>query len=320
MAVPVSSVVHVAVGVLEDARGRVLIARRPEHVHQGGLWEFPGGKVDSGETLAAALARELYEELAVSVLASEPLIRIRHDYPDKSVLLDVHRVHAFSGSPLGNEGQPVLWVEPGELHNYAFPEANRPIISALKLPDQLLITGSADSDGHFLGKVRAALDGGLELLQLRCPGMGDDEYLARAREVATLCKPYQAQLMCNTSPELWASLPSGVGLHLNRWRLADCTERPVPATCCLGASCHNVQEVAKACALGVDYLCLSPVLATDSHPHAEPLGWERFAQMVEAATVPVFALGGMSLAELPRARQAGAQGIAGISFGWQGPA
>ena len=124
--------VHVAVGVILDASQNILLTRRPDHVHQGGLWEFPGGKVEPGESLALALCRELREELDIEPLRTSPLIEIQHDYGDKSVLLDVHVVWEFSGKPSGLEGQPMAWVPVARLADYAFPEANKPIIPALR--------------------------------------------------------------------------------------------------------------------------------------------------------------------------------------------
>ena len=124
--------IHVAAAVILAADQRILIARRHENKHQGGLWEFPGGKVESDETVAAALHRELREELAISVQSAEPVIEVQHDYADKAVLLDVWWVRAFSGQPQGNEGQPLQWVTVAELADYAFPAANQPIIDALQ--------------------------------------------------------------------------------------------------------------------------------------------------------------------------------------------
>ena len=124
--------VHVAVGVILDAEQNVLLTRRSEHVHQGGLWEFPGGKVESGESLATALQRELLEELDITPLKTTPLLEIQHDYEDKSVLLDVHVVWEFGGQPRALEGQPMAWVPVGQLSDYAFPVANEPIIPALR--------------------------------------------------------------------------------------------------------------------------------------------------------------------------------------------
>ncbi|MDE0952814.1 MAG: 8-oxo-dGTP diphosphatase MutT [Halioglobus sp.] len=125
------TVVHVAVGVILDADNHVLITRRARDAHQGGLWEFPGGKVEAHETPLAALARELREELGIAIGRTSALLDIRHDYGDKTVLLDVHVVWEFTGVAQGLEGQPLAWVTPLELSDYAFPEANVPIVVAI---------------------------------------------------------------------------------------------------------------------------------------------------------------------------------------------
>ncbi len=309
--------VHVAVGVVVGADGRVLIARRHPDSHQGGLWEFPGGKVGTGESVLDALARELAEELSIAVTASEPLMRIRHCYPDKSVLLDVHRVTTFSGEPRGNEGQPLRWVSLAELSQYAFPAANRGIVQALRLPDRLLITGEDDSVDDYLTRVECALDNDFPLLQLRCPTLSRAGFERLAGNAAALCRQRGAHLVLNTSPETFTRLDlPGVGLHLNSRRLLACEVRPVPERVLLGASCHSAEEIARAAALGVDYLTLSPVAPTRSHPGAAVLGWREFARLAELSPVPVYALGGMTAESMAPAKAAGAQGIAGISFGW----
>ncbi|ARN74729.1 8-oxo-dGTP diphosphatase MutT [Oceanicoccus sagamiensis] len=128
-----AKLVHVAVGVIVDSQQNILIALRPEDSHQGGLWEFPGGKVEKGETVEAALSRELNEELGLTLISCRPLIEIRHDYPDKSVLLDVWWVDDFTGQPEGKEGQPIQWVSASELSGYTFPAANTPIIHAVQV-------------------------------------------------------------------------------------------------------------------------------------------------------------------------------------------
>jgi len=125
------ALVTVAVGILIDDAGRVLVARRAPEAHQGGLWEFPGGKVEAEETLLEALARELREELGVRVESTEPLLVLEHDYGDKQVRLDVHRVTRWSGQPRGLEGQPLAWQRPEQLRDWAFPTANRLILERL---------------------------------------------------------------------------------------------------------------------------------------------------------------------------------------------
>jgi 8-oxo-dGTP diphosphatase len=123
--------IHVAVGILRNQRGEVLISRRSEHVHQGGLWEFPGGKVEAGEPVRGALKRELREELGIAVTVVRPLIRVRHAYPDKRVLLDVWWIERYEGEPAGLEDQPLDWVLPLQLKQRAFPAADAPIIDAI---------------------------------------------------------------------------------------------------------------------------------------------------------------------------------------------
>jgi 8-oxo-dGTP diphosphatase len=123
--------VHVAVGVVINSKGRVLISKRHTDSHQGGLWEFPGGKVEAGESVFAALQRELLEELDIHIDEARALLQIKHDYSDKHVLLDVWQVSAFTGVARGREGQPLRWVTLGELPRYRFPAANGPIVAAI---------------------------------------------------------------------------------------------------------------------------------------------------------------------------------------------
>jgi len=307
-------VVRVAVGVIQDPQGRILIARRPEHVHQGGLWEFPGGKVDEGETLADALARELAEELSIRVRASEPLIDIRHDYPDKSVLLQVCRVTDFSGEARGNEGQPVRWVEPAALPDYHFPEANRPILHAIRLPQQIVITGSADSEADWWRRLERVLTHGHAWIHLRAPELSADAYRARALQAQALCARFGATLVTHGPED--RCLDELAGWHMNAEALRRCERRPSGLSGWWGASCHTPEELELAVRLGVDYVFLSPVQVTQSHPDTEPLGWARFTEWTAGVPLPVYALGGVGPDALSQAKASGAQGIAGIRHAW----
>lgn len=307
--------VHVAVGVIYKD-GNILIAKRPEHVHQGGLWEFPGGKVEQGESLFAALQRELNEELAIDIIESEPLIQIRHDYGDNQVLLDVHKVLSFRGEPFGKEGQPVAWVAPESLVSYPFPAANHPIITAILLPQRLLITGNYLSRAHFFQRLECALQKGLRLVQLRL--REQDDVLAFAKEFASLCEKYQAAYSFNTTPELFSKIDlPNAGLHLNSHELHRFHDRPIDSDSFLSASCHTLDDIRHAEKVGVDYVCLSPVLATLSHPGEPTLGWDQFQAWASLARVPVYALGGMHDDSIDEAIARGAQGIAAISAWWK---
>jgi 8-oxo-dGTP diphosphatase len=309
---------HVAVGVIENKRGEILIAKRPDSAHQGGLWEFPGGKVDAGETLQSALYRELKEELAIDVQQSQPLIQIRHDYPDKSVLLDVYRVTDFSGEAKGNEGQPVLWVRPELLSQYEFPAANKSIINAIHLPKVFAITGDYFSAQDFEKKFSTLLSRQIKLIQLRIKDFSHQHHREFFDIANNLCAE-KIQLQINTSVDEFLNLNlqnSKLGLHLNSDQLMRHSRRPVDEKRLLGVSCHSLAELQQAEEIQADYVLLSPVNFTKSHPDAEVLGWKQFQKMIEKINIPVYALGGMRESDLTSAIQSGAQGIASIGTWW----
>ena len=308
--------VHVAAAVILDEQGRVLISRRPGHVHQGGLWEFPGGKLEPGETAADALRRETHEELGITVQAARPLIRVVHDYPDKSVLLDVWRVEDFAGKPVGCEGQAIKWVVAGDLGGYPFPSANVPIIKAVNLPDRYLITPEPGLDqSGFLATLERALVKGVTLVQLRARQLSTADYRVLVPAVLDVCRRANARLLLNAEPVLVAE--TGVdGVHLSSRRLMELSVRPLGDEYLVGASCHTEEEVRHAGALGLDFIVVSPVHQTSSHPGARLLGFEGLQQLSEPALLPVYALGGMQLSDMDAAFRHGAQGIAAISAFW----
>jgi 8-oxo-dGTP diphosphatase len=122
--------IHVAVGIILN-KDKIFLTKRLEHVHQGGKWEFPGGKVELEETVTEALYRELKEEIAIEVISCQPYIEIKHDYGDKQVLLDVYTVDHYSGVPTAQEGQQQTWYNPLQLKELDFPAANKAIVNKL---------------------------------------------------------------------------------------------------------------------------------------------------------------------------------------------
>ena len=308
--------IHVAAAALIDEHGRVLLQRRHAHTHQGGLWEFPGGKLEAGESVIDGLSRELREELGVYPLEHRPLIRIRHHYSDRGVLLDVHVVTQWQGDPVGREGQPLAWVEPESLHAYRMPAADRPVVTALQLPSQYLITPPNPEDrSRFMSALEDRLRAGVRLLQLRVFGLSEVGLLNLGRMVCDLAHAHQARVLLNGSPETAVRIGAD-GVHLNSRALSDYQARPVTPDQLLAASCHSPADLAMAAGLGVDFAVLSPVLPTPSHPDAEPLGWSRFAAWADTAAVPVYALGGMRSDLVETAWAHGGQGIAGIRGLW----
>lgn len=308
--------IHVAVAVIVNERQQVLVTLRPEHVHQGGLWEFPGGKLEPGESVTQALAREIAEELGVQIGYKEPLIRIQHDYPDKSVLLDVWRVEQFSGEPQGLEGQPVQWRDIASLDVKDFPQANRAIIHALQLPDIYMISGVFSDETEFEQRLNHALERGIRLVQLRIKSIeSDQQYLHFASLAQSMCQVYSARLLLNTTLEVFTN-SAAHGLHLNSQRMFEYQQRPVSDQVLLSVSCHNMQQLEQARRLEADLVLISPVKQTSSHPGVAGIGWDRFADLVSHSNVPVYALGGMQEDDLDLAKQSAAQGIAAISSYW----
>ena len=310
-----SDVLPVAVGVIVDDRGHILITRRPGHVHQGGLWEFPGGKIEAGENTSQTLARELEEELGIRPRDMRPLITLRHHYPERAVRLEVWRVTAWRGKPRAREGQAMRWIEPADLPTLPFPAANRPIISAARLPDHYLITPPPCNEAVFLRRLQQALEQGVRLVQLRAHELAPAAYARLAKRVLALTRGHGARLLLNAEPSLLDQVDAD-GIHLSTRRLMRLERRPVPRDRWLAASCHDAAELEQARQLEADFAVLSPLRATASHPGAQPLGWTRFAELVDELPLPVFALGGLGAEDKARAFAHGAQGVAAIRAYW----
>ncbi|MDD5579482.1 MAG: Nudix family hydrolase [Methylobacter sp.] len=300
---------QVAVGVVKNAEGRILISLRDPSLHQGGLWEFPGGKIEPQETAEQALIRELKEELNLKVKAATPLITVKHQYSDLLVQLNVFLVEDFSGEVESCEGQSFLWVEPDALRQYAFPKANQPIITAARLPDRYAILEDAD-EPLLLINLQKILDRGIKLIQARLKSLSADAVKKFVEQAYPLCKYKGASLLINSAVENSDDLEAD-GIHLTSRDLMFLDKRP-PNRLWVAASCHNLQELQHAQRIGVDFAVLGPVLPTQTHPNAEILGWGQFAELVFRINLPVYALGGMTDSSLIAVRRAGGQGISAI--------
>ncbi|HEY8036471.1 MAG TPA: Nudix family hydrolase [Methylobacter sp.] len=306
---------QVAVGVIKNPEGKVLISLRHANLHQGGLWEFPGGKIEPSETAEFALARELKEELNITVTAVTPLITVNHQYPDLVVQLNVFSVEQFSGEAKSCEGQPFKWVAPAELEDYAFPAANQPIITAARLPPYYAILDDAD-ETLLLPNLQKILNRGVKLIQARLKTLPAAAVAKFVEQAYPLCKQQQAELLMNSAVEYSNEVD---GIHLTShdlMALRPCSGQALTArpknSKWLAASCHNLEQLQHAQKIGVDFVVLAPVLTTQTHPHATSLGWEQFACLVAKVNLPVYALGGMDESSLITARQNGGQGIAAI--------
>lgn len=313
-----TKIVEVAAAVMLRADGReFLLAQRPEGKVYAGYWEFPGGKVEPGETVRAALIRELQEELGITVTACSPWLTRQFTYPHATVRLNFWRVTAWDGeigitAPL--EHSAVDWQRCGEAATVTpILPANDPILKALALPTSMAIT-MAESEGteRQLERLESALHNGLRLIQVRDKGWPPAQRLWFAEAVIRLAHEHGALVLINDDEEI-ARRCGADGLHLSAARLAETLQRPDFAW--VGASCHSAEEIARAGELGLDYALLGPVLPTPTHPEAAGLGWAEFERLLQGNTLPVFALGGMKTEMLAEAQQHGAHGIA-LMRGW----
>lgn len=333
-----AKVVKVAAAVIKNEQQDILIAKRPAHVHMGGLWEFPGGKLEPGETAKRALIRELHEELGVVVEAAQPLIQISHEYVDKSVHLDVWVVSKFSGRAEGREGQEVRWVSANQLRQFDFPAANFPIVNAALLPHQCFITGDTlsgkafdaafDELDAFVARIVAAAEAGAKLFILRpasaLPGAVTlAERLLQQNILQDCLFQWHERWFHGDETAVREILGRSehYGLHLSAKNMAPWAGQVIDmrnSNVRLSASCHCAAELIEASELGFDFALLSPVKATKQYSSDKLLGWNTFGQLVAAAKLPVFALGGMTQADEAQAREYGAQGVAFIRDWWAG--
>lgn len=311
-----SHYIQVSVGVIINKSGQVLLSKRSINAHQGNLWEFPGGKMLPGEDSKSALYREIFEELGIQVLKARPFIQLHYNYPGQPTKLHVWLVMEWNGIPHSKESQPLKWVDRSELSKLEFPPANEMIINALHLPGLYLISpGPQGNTEHFFCKIKNCIDAGANLLQLRCNEeifQNEPEIIAR---VLAICRENNTKLLLNSSPAT-AVAYSVDGVHLNSVRLLQLNERPLGKKYLVSASCHSKNELIHAARVGVDFVVLSPVKNTPSHPDAKPLGWRNFSKLANNSNIPVYALGGMQPEDMHTAWDYGAQGIAMLSGVW----
>lgn len=312
--------VEVAAAVIEQPDGSFLMASRPPGKVYAGWWEFPGGKVEPGETARHALDRELQEELGITVKTAYPWLNRAFDYEHADVMLRFFRVTEWAGEPHPHEGQEQLaWVHAAHPEVHPILPANGPILRGLELPLAYGISAAQElGEDHFLHRLETALENGLRLVQLREKALAQKRLAALAEQMASLCRQFGARLLVNSDVGLAERLTAAgleTGVHLTAAQLRNLADRPdLPW---VGGSCHDADELARAVALDLDLVVLGPVLPTESHPGAPALGWERFARLIRDYPLPVYALGGLGPDDLSQARTHGAHGIAMKSGAWK---
>lgn len=309
-----SKIVEVSAAVLQRPDNSFLLAQRPSDKIWAGYWEFPGGKIEPGESAYHALVRELREELGITVETAYPWLTRVFTYPHATVRLNFFRVTAWRGDLHPHEGQEFSWQYPARVAVDPILPANAPILRALELPTLYAISNATELGvDQFLTRLQARLDAGLRLVQVREKNLSHDALRELAQRVVALAHARGAKVLLNGNVALAQELGAD-GVQLTSMQLAELKERPVLDWC--AASCHNVEELRCAERLGCDFALLSPVLATLSHPGAPHLGWENFAAIAAGSSIPVYALGGLTQDDMQAAWQHGAHGISLLRQAW----
>ncbi|MBT5031536.1 MAG: Nudix family hydrolase [Proteobacteria bacterium] len=311
--------IEVAVGVVRRGDDEVLVGQRLVRDRYFQKWEFPGGKLESGESPELALNRELGEELGIHVEKTKPLIRLDHDYPDRKVRLHVLEVLSYAGEPHGREGQAIEWVSLTHASAREFLAATQPIFRALTLPHRILITDvKRFGVRHICDRVKVEVDRcATAIVQIREPWMSADERSLFASQLIGLTRESGIDIVLNEAIAL-EPMPGITGVHLSAKNalLAVKQGHIKPSDMLLGCSCHNATEVSVAQALGADYLTVGSVASTPSHPDGRTLGFAGFTELSLMASLPTYAVGGMTESQVDDIRQAGGQGVAMISAAW----
>lgn len=303
-------IVEVAAAVIQRADGAFLLAQRPAGKAYAGHWEFPGGKVEPGEATAQALSRELREELGIEPTLAYPWITREFSYAHAQVRLNFFRVVSWDSEPYPREGQALAWQRMEAPMVQPMLPANAPVLASLALPQQYAISQAAALGvAEMLRRLEERLEAGLRLLQIRETGLGEEDRGLFTRQAIALAHRYGCKVL---TKEAFAGAD---GIHFTAAGLAALHERPQGMLA--AASCHTRAELERAMALELDFAVVGPVRPTPSHDNSLPLGWAAFADLIRGASLPVYAIGGMTQNERLHAWRAGAHGVAMLSGAWR---
>ena len=305
-------IIHVAVGVVINRQQEILISQRNMDSHQGGLWEFPGGKKEPQESIEVALQRELVEELGIKPMEFSPFAKILHHYAEKTVLLDVWLITQYRGEEIGREGQAIEWCPITDLQPQNFPIANQAIIKKLQIPRKLAITPDINTSQSISSLFDRYAEMGIQLVQFQQTHLCESNYLSLFDDAQAIARNHGMHLLYNQALRRYND-EWNVGFHANSQMLNLLTERPVSDQLLFSASCHNLRELRQAEKLAADFVTLSPIYPTVKYPMGQELGWEKFRELAGQVSLPVYALGGLSANDSDIAVESGAFGIAGTS-------
>jgi len=302
--------IKAVVGVLHNKDQQILIAKRQSHQFMGGFWELPGGKIEHGESPEVAISRELNEELGIIVDKLSLHQTMVYQYTDRIVELSIYNIDNYLNTPKGVEGQEIAWVSVENLNSYKLLPTMKSFINSITLPKQYWITPSSNHQSdEWIRKFDEKIKQGISLIQLRSKTKLDITFI---EELHNKCKHNNINLLLNTVDKSFHEAYCD-GWHITTGEMFDLKSRPCANNKLLGASTHDLTEALKAQDLGADFIVISPVQATQTHPDTVPIGWDAAKEVVDKLNIPVYFLGGMTLNDLDKTLKLGAQGIAGVS-------
>ena len=298
--------IEVAAAVIQRPDGRFLLAQRPTGKVYAGYWEFPGGKIEPGEAAERALARELHEEIGIDVRAAYPWITREYIYPHGHVRLNFFRVLEWSGDPHPREEQAIAWQAMGGPMVSPMLPANAPVLASLALPHEYAVTDATRlGTAEMLARLERRLERGLRLVQIREPNLTPRDRELFTVEAIGLAHRYGCKVLVKT-PHAGAD-----GVHYTATELMKLDQRA--ASGFAAASCHTRAELERAMQLSLDFAVVGPVREKGD---VAPLGWQRFAEIVRGASIPIYAIGGLKPGDMQDAWRVGAHGLAMIRGSW----
>lgn len=302
--------IRAVVGVLRNENQEILIAKRRKDQFMPELWELPGGKIEANESPKQAIVRELKEELGIKVEQLNLHQTMMHEYENRIVQLSIYNIHQYRNTPAGIEGQAIAWTKVNDLNNYKLLPTMKAFISSITLPDRYWIT---PSDNHqsdeWMEKFEQKLTQNIKLIQLRSKTALSSAFIT---ELYNKCRQNNTKLLLNTVNKTFDEIYCN-GWHLSANEMLKLNKRPCTDDKLLGASTHNLKEALQAQIIGADFVVISPIQSTQTHPDTTPIGWDYAKQVVDKLNIPVYFLGGMGEKELAKTLKSGAQGIAGVS-------
>lgn len=296
-----------------DENGYVLLTKREKNTHLAGYWEFPGGKLNDGESFKQALRRELAEEIGFTLHDCHTLINFKYVYSDRQLHFQVFKLAVQRHTIVNNEGQNIQWLQKTQLHTVKLPAANKIILNALLMPNLYAIADANVFADDLLLQVERQLKAGAGMIQYRTQDQASDAIMENGLAIKELCDEYNALMVLNSEWHYWDKIqPHGV--HV---KSADLARLKQLATSRLNyrvisASCHTSEQARMINSMEIDSALVGSVNTTMTHPQQKPLGWTGFSKLCAHIDRPVYAIGGCRVSDIITSQVYGGHGIAAI--------